>query len=154
MAEDVQHFRQELEDIVERAVTGQDPGPPIRQLISRASALLSEDDYNPLYEEIVELAEEAEVLRAQNEAGEQAFLFAVTTLEEHGAATINDLPPAARDAVIQKAMDAEALGAPGIRLLRDDEDNVVDVLVWVARKGSDTKSEHHAEVESPPSLPS
>jgi hypothetical protein len=131
VAGDAQHFRQELEYIVERAITGEDPGPPIRQLIGRASALLSEEVYNPLYEEILELAEEAEVLRAQNEAGEQAFLFVVSSLKEHGAATVNDLPPAARDEVIQKVMDAEALDAPGIRLLRDDDGNVLDVLVWV-----------------------
>jgi hypothetical protein len=153
MAEDVHHFRQELEHIVERAVTGEDPGPPIRQLISRASDLLTEDDYNPLYEEIVELAEEAEVLRAQNEAGEQAFLFAASSLEEHGAANFNDLPSAARDAVIQKVMDAEALGAPGIRLLRDDEGRVVDVLVWVPRRVSETKSEPHADPDRSHSLP-
>ncbi|MDP9223064.1 MAG: hypothetical protein M3P18_04275 [Actinomycetota bacterium] len=128
MTEDFTHLLGAARLLRDAVVAGEDVSERIEQLIAPAPEILSEDDFNRLGEASVSLAEEFQVEATKAEIAEAAFRYSYEQLTKHNVDSFNDLPPDVGDAVFRRVQMAEAIGAPGLKIIHDD-DGGFDVLV-------------------------
>jgi hypothetical protein len=121
MNENLDHFVAQLRSLIEARDEGEDVRIRTWHVMSRASLVLSHDDYAQLGEWLVEQAGDTGVEVAQ-EAAVEAAQLAVATLERFEARTTFDLPYEARREVFARFELAESLSAPGLFVLYDNDD--------------------------------
>jgi predicted secreted protein len=128
MAEDFTHLLAAAKLLRNAVVAGEDVSERIEKLVARSETVLSEDDYVELREFFLTKAHEFQVEATKAEIAEAAFRYSYEQLTDHNVNSFNDLPPDIRDEVLRRVQTAEAIGAPGLKIVYDD-DGGFDVVV-------------------------
>lgn len=135
MADDLTHLLTAAKLLRDAVLTEEDVSERIEQLIARSETVLSEDDFIKLSEFFLTRAREFQVEAAKAEIAEAAFRYSYEQLTEHDVNSFNDLPPDARDEVFRRVQTAEAIGAPGLKIVYDG-DGGFDVVVRLGEHGN------------------